>query len=204
MPGQSWRRAWTALVGAIAATLGRARARPECRGHEATIVRNNGDNEIRGTNGRDVIVAKGGVDFVDGRGGRDVDLRRRRRPTSSRAAAGNDVIVGETGDDLLLGGEAKDKLFGKAGKDGMQGEGGTGDLCSGGSGDDLASRSNCERIKSAAGALSQRCLRSSAGTESSPVRSVSEGGGHGPNQSSRAPSIVIVVPEKKSPAGEAR
>ena len=49
-----------------------------------------------------------------------------------------------------------------------------------------------------------RGLRSSAGIVSSPVRSVRLGGGHGPNQSSRAPSIVIVVPEKKSPAGDAR
>ena len=61
-----------------------------------------------------------------------------------------------------------------------------------------------ERRTAVVGAAQSRGLRSSAGIVSSPVRSVSDGGGQGPNQSSRAPSIVIVVPEKKSPAGDAR
>ena len=38
----------------------------------------------------------------------------------------------------------------------------------------------------------------------SPLSSAIASGGQGPAQLSRAPSIVIVVPEKKSPAGEAR
>ena len=45
--------------------------------------------------------------------------------------------------------------------------------------------------------------RRSSATGSPPSPAIASGG-QGPAQLSRAPSIVIVVPEKKSPAGEAR
>src|SRR5204863_2167525 len=52
------------------------------------------------------------------------------------------------------------------------------------------------------GCSGSRERRSSAsGSADSPV---APGGGHGPNQLSRAPSMVITQPERKSPAGEAR
>ncbi len=46
-------------------------------------------------------------------------------------------------------------------------------------------------------------LRRSSATGLPPSSAIASGG-QGPAQLSRAPSIVIVVPEKKSPAGEAR
>ena len=49
-------------------------------------------------------------------------------------------------------------------------------------------------------ALGSAC---SSATGSPPSPAIASGG-QGPAQLSRAPSIVIVVPEKKSPAGEAR
>lgn len=121
-----------------------------CFGERPTIVGKPGnDKELKGTNGRDVIFARGGDDFVDGRGGNDLIC----------AGAGDDFIVGgrqndrilgDPGDDILLGSSGDDLIYGAKGNDGMAGQAGR-DLCAGGPGRDQAVKDNCERRKSAAG-----------------------------------------------------
>ena len=66
-----------------------------------------------------------------------------------------------------------------------------------------ASRPARPKSKKSSGPLSGWFRRRSSAT-GVPVSSAIASGGQGPAQLSRAPSIVIVVPEKKSPAGEAR
>ena len=63
-------------------------------------------------------------------------------------------------------------------------------------------RNPARRPRAALAGAAHFGLRSSA--TGSPLSSAIACGGQGPAQLSRAPSIVIVVPEKKSPAGEAR
>ena len=72
---------------------------PKCKGKQATIVRGDGDNDVTGTNGNDVIVTQGGNDVVFGRGGKD------RICTGS----GEDAAAGGGGKDLLSGGGAVDQ-----------------------------------------------------------------------------------------------
>jgi len=77
-------------------------ATPKCNGVKATIVGNDRANILRGTNKRDVIVAKGGADRIYGRGG-------------------NDLICAGKGKDVVLGGNGKDKIFGQDGNDKLKG-----------------------------------------------------------------------------------
>jgi len=101
----------TAPVAATAAAA-RAASGPTCQGLPATIVGTNKSERLRGTEGDDVIVAKGGKDRVFGLGGSDVIC----------AGGGNDVVKGGPGRDWLRGGGGKDRLLGQAGKDRLWGE----------------------------------------------------------------------------------
>lgn len=91
-------------------------ATPKCDGHKATIVGNDKANIIRGTAGRDVIVAKGGKDRVYGRGG-------------------NDIICAGKGTDVVVAGDGADKVFGQGGNDKLKG-GAAYDILDGGLGKD--------------------------------------------------------------------
>ncbi|TYP84596.1 ExeM/NucH family extracellular endonuclease [Blastococcus xanthinilyticus] len=86
-----------------------------CQGLEPTIVGTDGDDVLRGTNGRDVIMGLGGDDTITGRNGEDVVC----------GGDGNDVIDGDNGDDTLLGGAGDDTLRGNNGGDTLIGGSGT-------------------------------------------------------------------------------
>jgi Ca2+-binding RTX toxin-like protein len=98
----------SALVGAwAAASNSEASRRPAC-----TIEGTNGDEELIGTSGPDVICAFGGDDEVHGRGGDDVVYGGR----------GNDSVEAEGGDDRVLGGAGRDNLGGGRGTDRLLGQ----------------------------------------------------------------------------------
>ena len=151
-----------------------AKRAPNCRGVEATILGKRGDRVLRGTLGRDVIVARGGRDRIRGRGGDDLicagggndvveggrgDDRIVAGPGSDAVwgGTGEDVLVGGPGGDKLAGGAGADRLLGGRGPDRMNGSGGR-DLCVGGRprkdvgrprSVDLADRRGCQEIRSA-------------------------------------------------------
>ncbi len=120
-----------ALLALPAAATSVSAGPPKCAGIPATIVGNDKANYIKGTPGRDVIVAKGGRDKILGLGG-------------------NDIICAGNGNDVVLGGDGRDRIFGNAGKDILKGDGGFDklfggkdkDACYGGA--DGALKSGCE------------------------------------------------------------
>lgn len=87
-----------------------------CNGLPATIIGDDTNNTLDGTDGPDVIFAGGGNDLVNGRGG-------------------DDVICGGDGNDSLIGGDGNDWLAGEAGDDGLGGGAGD-DVLLGGDGQD--------------------------------------------------------------------
>ena len=100
---------------------------PRCGGLAPTMVGMPGDQTIRGTPRRDVIVARRGNDVIRGRGG-------------------NDVLCGGAGRDRLLGGDGDDRLFGQGDNDELVGGGGR-DECTSGPGRDrvlVGGDSGCE------------------------------------------------------------
>jgi predicted extracellular nuclease len=86
-----------------------------CQGLVPTIVGTEGDDVLRGTNGRDVVLGLGGNDTITGGNGDDVVC----------GGAGNDVLSGENGDDVLLGGAGDDVLHGDNGSNTLIGGAGT-------------------------------------------------------------------------------
>ena len=86
------------------------------RGPECTITGTNGDDDLKGTGGPDVICAGDGDDRVDGRGGDDVIFGGRGRDDLF-AWNGDDRVSGGTGDDLIFGMRGDDRLFGQDGAD---------------------------------------------------------------------------------------
>ncbi len=87
-----------------------------CAGRPSTQLGTEGNDELVGTPGRDVIAGIGGNDEISGLKGRD-------------------VICGGPGKDVLRGGKGKDRLLGQAGKDKLRGGKGN-DILKGGSGKD--------------------------------------------------------------------
>ena len=71
----------------------------------------NGANLLFGTEGVDLVNARGSADFVFGQGGDDV----------VNAGAGNDFVFGGTGKDILRGEAGRDILFGENGNDTLAG-----------------------------------------------------------------------------------
>ena len=105
-----------------------------CNGVVATIVGTNGNDEIKGTNGRDVIVARGGNDEIYGRGGNDL-ICAGAGVDDVEAGAGNDRVYGGGGNDDLEGQDGADRIFGGGGNDELYGHAGD-DLLDGGAGFD--------------------------------------------------------------------
>ena len=126
--------ALAAAVAMLAVDARAADARPSCGGKKATIVGSPGNDRIKGTKGRDVIVARGGKDRIFGKLSKDIIC----------GGPGNDVIFGGLnkdtiygggGNDYLVGGEGKDRIFGGRGADTLLGDSG-GDKLHGGPGPD--------------------------------------------------------------------
>lgn len=110
---------------------------PECAGmtFDKVIVGTEGDDQLSGTNGRDLILGLGGNDIIAGDnqsdcldGGPGNDLLT--------GANGKDTLVGGPGNDLLLGDNGKDMLYGGDGDDTLEGDNGD-DLLDGGPGNDV-------------------------------------------------------------------
>jgi uncharacterized delta-60 repeat protein len=95
-----------------------------CNGLDVTILGDEGDNILNGTDDPDVIHGLGGNDTIRGFGG-------------------NDVLCGGPGKDILRGGSGNDRLFGQSGDDILEGGTGT-NRCDGGPGNDTAA--NCEIV----------------------------------------------------------
>ena len=91
-----------------------------CAGTPATVVGYAGADTIRGTKGRDVIVARAGNDTIRGLGGNDL-ICAGRGSDNVRGGAGADVVYGQSGGDVLLGGGAADRLLGSRGPDDLVG-----------------------------------------------------------------------------------
>jgi len=87
----------------------------------ARITGNNRANTLNGTEGSDLIYARGGNDTVNGLGGADRLF----------GELGNDSLNGGLGTDLVDGGDGNDRLFSRSG------DGSGYDTLLGGSGDDL-------------------------------------------------------------------
>ena len=105
-----------------------------CDGVPATIVGTDGNNEIDGTSGRDVVQARGGNDEVDTLGGNDLIC----------GGGGRDSLAGDAGDDRVLGGRGNDELDGNGGVDRLVGGPGF-DVIDGGLGNDSCSGEEVER-----------------------------------------------------------
>lgn len=105
-------------------TVGRKspQAEKRCRGNTATIVDRGRGGTIRGTPGRDVIIAGRGNDIVRARGGDDIVC----------GGPGGDSIRGQGGPDRIYGDDGNDRLIG----------GGGGDSCVGGKDRDI--KTSCE------------------------------------------------------------
>ncbi|KAA1427165.1 calcium-binding protein [Nocardioides antri] len=88
-----------------------AAAGPTCEGRSATIVGSDRNDDLDGTAGPDVIVAKGGNDVIRAYGGDDVVCGG---PGWDRIAtgAGDDVAVGGTGDDAIVSSGGAERVVG--------------------------------------------------------------------------------------------
>jgi Ca2+-binding RTX toxin-like protein len=98
---------------------------PSCQGLVVTILGTNGDDNITGTNGNDVILGLDGRDNINGGNGNDIIC----------AGAGDDIIKGSNGNDTLVGGDGADTLEGSNGNDSLMSDAGN-DILKGGNGND--------------------------------------------------------------------
>jgi VCBS repeat-containing protein len=122
-----------------------------CNGRRATITGTGANNNLKGTNGDDVIVGLGGNDTVAGGSGFDTicggigndGLRGDNGNDTLFGGSGNDTLRGDNGNDALFGGAGADALRGDAGNDALVGGTGTPDSCQGDTGTDTADAS-CE------------------------------------------------------------
>jgi hypothetical protein len=85
----------------------------KCHGFAATKVGTDRSQVIRGTDHRDVILAKGGADRIF-------------------TGDGNDIICAGPGNDVIEGGDGKDRIFGSGGNDTLRGGPGHDRLVGGG------------------------------------------------------------------------
>lgn len=92
---------------------------PTCHGRTPTIVGTPGDDQLEGTEGRDVILTGDGADHVLGNGGRDLiclgagnDFAEGGQGNDRiRAGAGDDYLADTVGYDQLTGNRGRDVLF---------------------------------------------------------------------------------------------
>lgn len=107
-----------------------------CGGRTATIVGTDGNDDLQGTSGPDVIVGLGGNDTISGFGGNDVICGGGGSDTIN-GGWGNDRVFGGNGVDTLRGSNGADALFGGAGRDTLLGQRGNDRLIGGTHGDTL-------------------------------------------------------------------
>lgn len=89
----------------------------DCEGYPATIIGGPSADNLRGTNGDDVIHGLGGDDRIDGKRGNDVicggsghdDLKGGSGDDTIHAGAGDDEIDGKSGHDVADGGDGQDE-----------------------------------------------------------------------------------------------
>src|SRR5919201_1599822 len=101
----------------IASAGGAAKSRT-CFGKHPTILGTQHSDSIRGTSGRDVIIAFGGNDHI-------------------RSRQGQDYVCAGPGDDVVHGAEGVNHMNGGPGDDWLDGRRGPGDISIGSGGDDI-------------------------------------------------------------------
>jgi hypothetical protein len=116
-----------------------------CRGSQATIVGSPGDDTIKGTDDRDVIVTEGGDDRVDSGGGNDL-VCAGDGADKVDAGNGNDDVRGEGGRDKVNGGNGNDELDGQGGEDDLNGDDGRDNLDGAGARDKLNGGKGGDRV----------------------------------------------------------
>lgn len=90
-------------------------ANPKCFGRTATQVGGNGDDEINGTSGTDVIVVKGGNDSIRTGKGKDYVCAGGGGFDVIFLGRGNDKVKGQGGDDVIFPGPGADFVNGGSG-----------------------------------------------------------------------------------------
>ena len=106
-----------------------------CNGRQATIIGNDENNTLIGTQGVDVVVGLDGNDTIKGLGAGDIVCGGDGNDRLE-GGGGEDVLLGDAGDDLILGGPGSDALLrGGSGNDRITGSGGN-DTIYGDAGDD--------------------------------------------------------------------
>jgi RTX calcium-binding nonapeptide repeat (4 copies) len=104
-------------------------------------------NDMRATNGPDVLCALGGDDRVSGRLGDDVLLGEGGRDLLMGGGGGDDLRGGAQGD-TLIGGPGRDSLSGGVGSDLLDGTGQGVDLLKGGGGRDVCYADDEDTVRS--------------------------------------------------------
>lgn len=107
----------------------RTRGELTCAGRPVTLVGGPNAEELVGTAGNDVIVARGGADRIKGLKGDD-RICSDGGDDWSRGGPGADRILSGRGDDTTFGGRGRDRLKGGSGPDDLRGGPGR-DECSG-------------------------------------------------------------------------
>jgi Ca2+-binding RTX toxin-like protein len=113
-------------ISTIGLAVPSAQAADRCFGKRADIVGTSEADNIKGTNGNDVIVGGDGRDKINGRGGNDLIC----------AGSGHDQVRGKSGDDQIDGGPGSDFIVAHSGNDVLIGQAG-GDTLIAGDGDDV-------------------------------------------------------------------
>jgi hypothetical protein len=119
-------------------------ARPRCDGERATQWGDRRDNTLIGSDGRDVIVGRGGNDTILGLGGDDILCGNGGMDTingnddEDRIFGGGDIdtLTGATERDKIFGGQGVDFIHGGAQRDKLHGEGDS-DIIRGDEGNDV-------------------------------------------------------------------
>jgi hypothetical protein len=95
-----------------------------CFGFDATVIGTEGNDNLAGTRGRDVIIGLGGDDRISAGAGEDIVCGGLGNDSIS-GGFNNDVLLGEVGSDSMAGTEGNDFLFGEFDGDRLTGDSGT-------------------------------------------------------------------------------